>query len=140
VTSLPSGRVDGVLVDPSVAAEVAGLVHRAMSEAVRRDGVRFSTGAWTVVDELRVLASEWRQRVVATTGRSTTSGKVEDVGDPQNLSGEVGTAAAAALLGVRSRQAVVNRICRGTLPARKDQKGHYRIRRENLPRRTSRNV
>jgi excisionase family DNA binding protein len=44
---------------------------------------------------------------------------------------EITVAAAAARLG-RSRQAVLRRIARGTLPARRDERGHYLIHRANL--------
>jgi hypothetical protein len=119
-------NLDGTVILPAgVCAVFAPLLRRAIDEAVRRDGHRFPN---EVFDELAALEAAGRatttQGVVMTMGAKLSAGTLESVN-------EVTVVEAAALTG-RTRQAVQARITRETLPARRDERGHWLIRRENL--------
>jgi excisionase family DNA binding protein len=90
-----------------------------MSATERRDRVPFSVDAWRMVKEFDAVAT--RHVAVKTA--------VEK--QPAHILEEVSTTEAARILCI-SRQSVLARIQRRTLPARRDASGHYRIARENL--------
>jgi hypothetical protein len=133
--------LDGSVLLPAPVAEVfAPLLRRAMEDAVRRDGFRFPNAVWDELGALEQAARAARAArargvvagVVTTTPETLSPARVvDDMRVSGVLSEEVGVPAAAEILG-RSRQAVLARINRGTLPARHDERGHWMIRRENL--------
>jgi excisionase family DNA binding protein len=124
--------LDGcVVLSPAACQAFAPLVHQAMTNLVRRDGVRFPSELWAELDAMEAAARAFRQcrtttttpEVVPTTGETLPAGRISTM--------ELTVAEVAAREGT-SRQAVTARIRRRTLPARRDEGGHWKIRQENL--------
>lgn len=128
--------LDGCVVIPAQVANVwAPLLRAAMREATRRDGVRYRDDVWAELEALEEAAAQLQARragvvrdVVPTTPASLSPDSLDGMGGPRR---ETDVGGAAEVLGC-SPQAVTARIRRGTLPARKDDRGRYLIRVENL--------
>lgn len=123
--------VTAVLVTPVVAEELGPILHRAMSESVRRDGRSFSSEAWDIATSIDRLGQAQRQRreavvsdVVVTTVETLSPARV----DPVN---ETTVTDAASRLGC-SRQAILSRLRRGTMAGRRDDRGRWWIPSDNL--------
>lgn len=127
-----SGLADCVAVSPAQAEIVAPLLRRALERARSVDGWRAPNALWSLVDELDRAACMSRSRrevvdeVVATTGKRLSVGILESM-----ESGEVDVSEVSRRLRI-SRQAVLRRISRGTLPARRGARGRWLVRLENL--------
>lgn len=128
--------LDGaVVLAAPVAAVFAPLLRLALTEASRRDGIKFRPQVWTELEALEEAAAQLKARragvvadVVATTGPTLSDASLDPTGGSFQ---ETSVRGAAELLGC-SPQAVTARIRRGTLPARKDAGGKYLVRIENL--------
>jgi excisionase family DNA binding protein len=124
--------LDGLVVaSPKVACEVAGMVRREMDAALRRDGITFSDAARDWLAGLEFMAEKFAANhplvapLVALDEPPLSSSKVDDM--------KTVTKRQAAKVLHCSPQAVQDRISRGTLPATKDERGHYRISIADLP-------
>jgi excisionase family DNA binding protein len=135
VSQLPSsmlpGRLAGsVFAIPKVAAEVASIVREAMRQRAR-EGWQFSPAAWDWLRGLEVSAMGVREELAAGTelarARPPTLSSLILTDDAD----EITVKEFAEALDI-SESAVRQRITNGSLPARRDERGHYRIRRENL--------
>lgn len=122
-----------VAVPPAVAAELAPLVRAAMRRAVHEDKATFTAAAWSIADDLDVVARTLRSHVVADVVAQTPGRLSPAIVD--SCMEVVGTAEAARRLGI-TKQAVLRRIARGTLPSRRDGRGRHWIATENLPEAT----
>jgi hypothetical protein len=117
-----------VIVAPAVAEELAEPFRAAVAQA-RRNASPLSPAALDVIEALDQAAKANRARrsvvadVVADLAPTLYPGKVSDVGETGT---EIGLAEVAAMTR-RSRQAVLGRLHRGTLPGRRDHRGYWRI-------------
>jgi hypothetical protein len=129
---LVTGFDGAVVLSPQVCEVFTPLLRRAVDNLVRRDGVRFPSEVFEELDAMEAAARASRQRRTGfVDGLSVT--KAQPL-SPENMAPvkELSVSEAARTVG-RTRQAVLARIRSGSLPARRDEHGHWRIRCENLP-------
>jgi excisionase family DNA binding protein len=122
-----SALVRGTHIEPGQSATFLKMIDGPM----RKDPDAFSDSDWDVYRSLQHWAEATVDRlggVVATTDQTLSSVTVGDVPGEQTT---VSVPEAAARLGLK-RQAVLGRIARGTLPAERDGRGHWRINVEDL--------
>lgn len=114
-----------VILKPSVCGELAPYLRKTLLAAQRTDGATFTAATWEVVDDVEALAAAHARSVVSdvvvATAPTLSPVKVE----------EVSVTEAAEILD-RTRQSVLGRLARGSLPGRRDAHGQWWIARENL--------
>jgi hypothetical protein len=128
---------DGSVIVPArVAEEIAPVLREAMESRCKRDGWKFTSAAWDVLDGLVVAGHLSRARRLLDAGLDASRGQEHPIGtvDPvvsASVSEVVGLRAAGKILGC-TPQAVHDRVTRGTLPCRRDERGHLVFDRRNL--------
>ena len=122
--------ISGVVADASVVEELVWLhLRRFIEDASRNRGLTPSRGLQTYLDELDKLAAANRARRQAVEGaavpavKNDRSGKIEVV--------EIGVTPASKLLGIR-RQSVQGLIDRGKLHPRRDRRGQWLLREDEV--------
>lgn len=122
----------GAQATPEVCAVIEDLLSIPMRKSVETDPEKYPASAWEFLRAVETSArafSDRRSALVATSRRPLSTVRVEDV---ETISVSV----AAKRLGV-TRQAVHDRIARGTLDGPKNDRGHRRISVDQLPGVTS---
>lgn len=120
-----------IAITPAESELIAPLLRQGIEEARRRDRWNPPNQILALLSELEEIAAaskasrdEVVTEVVATTVRGLSTGMLENMN-------EVGVTRAAEMSNC-TRQAINRKIARGTLPARRDERNHWRIAVENL--------
>lgn len=123
--------LDGcAILSPRVCETFGPILRLAINDLVRREGLRFPNEVYEELEAIEAAARASRQRrtlsadVAIARSQSLLSEKVTSVNEL--------SVTEAARRGGTSRQAVLARIGRGSLPARRDERGRWLIRAENL--------
>jgi hypothetical protein len=121
-----------VVLSPRTCEAFAPLLREVVDRLVRRDGVRFPNEIFEELSALEAAAAASRQhRASLVDGFSLTKPPPLSAANMSTVK-ELSVSEAARTVG-RTRQAVLARIRSGSLPARRDERGRWRIRCENLP-------
>ena len=128
---------DGSVIVPArVAEEIAPVLREAMEGRCKRDGWKFTDAAWDVLDGLTVASHLSRAQRLLDANLDASRSHEHPIGtvDPvvsASISEVVGLRAAGKVLGC-TPQAVHDRVARGTLPFRRDERGRYAFDIRNL--------
>jgi hypothetical protein len=114
----------GVMVPADTSVYAAEVWRRGLRD-LHRDGIDLPAPMLELLDELEVTARRVTANVTAVTSETTPSATIDPMGR------EVGTAAAARILGLKSHRSVAARCRRGSLLHRMVN-GKYLIRAEYL--------
>jgi hypothetical protein len=107
------------------------ILRQAIDDLVRRGGVHFPAEVWQEVEAMEIAGRASRQQRTTLAPRLVTTRPAALAPARVDVVHEVTVSEAARITG-RTRQAVQQRISSGSLPARRDEHGHWRIRCENL--------